>query len=185
MRRIYESNALRRETGPFTPNEGPDRKKGPSLPDTNETGILDKLVPGAIRRRAITIDVTTPRDVYSPNETIPFHVELRNRMPFGVSVRTPTPLLWTWEINDVPRAAYIQLDDPPSDSRRHAFSSDERKRFVKRWPQRFRVSKSEWERAEPGTHTIRATVNLPNTDLETLTSETKFEIRAESQLTDE
>lgn len=185
MRRIYESNALRRETGPFTPTDRRDEERGPSRPDPDDTGLLDKLVPDAIRKRAISIDVTTPLDVYDPESPVPFQVELHNRMPFGVTITTPTPLLWTWEVNGVPNATRVQLDDPPAESGRHVFASGERKRFVKRWPQRFRVSKSEWERAEPGSYTIRTAINIPEANLDRLTSETEFEISADSQAVDE
>lgn len=179
MRRIYESNALRREAGPFTPQGSRDDGKGPSPPDPDETGILDTIVPDAIRRRAITIDVTTPKTVYPPDDPIPFQVQLRNRMPFSVSIRTATPLLWTWEVDGLQNASHVQLDAPPEGGRRYAFSSGERKRFVKHWPQRFRRSKSEWELAEPGTYTIRTRVNLPDASLDGLTSETDVEISSE------
>lgn len=184
MRRIYESNALRRETGPFTPHGSPGRDKGPSPPDPDDTGILDSIVPSAIKRRGITIDVSTPQDVYEPDTPVPFRISLHNRLPFDISIRTPTPLLWTWEVNDVPNAAHISLENPPDESQKHAFSSGERKRFVKRWPQRFRVSKSEWERATPGTYTIRARVNLPELDHENLSSETTVEIRPDASSAD-
>lgn len=179
MRRIYESNALRRESGAFTPNERQDGKRGPSTPDPDDTGILDTLLPDAIRNRALTIDVTTQRDVYDRDTPVQFAVELHNRMPFSVTVRTPTPLLWTWEINGLPEATHVELPEPPAESQRHVFASGERKRYTKRWPQRFRLSKSEWERAEPGTYTIQATVNLPQANLEALSSKTEVEIRSD------
>ncbi|MFC3957188.1 hypothetical protein [Halovivax cerinus] len=180
MRRIYESNALQRETGPFTPNERSDGNKGPSVPDGDDTGLLGTLVPDAISERAIAIDVSTPKAVYDENEPIPFHVTVYNRLPFGVSIETPTPLLWTWELPDRPNGAADETADPPADASRHVFSGDERKRFDKRWLQRFQVSKSEWERAAPGTYTIRVRVNLPGSERDQHTSETVVEITPQS-----
>lgn len=176
MRRIYESNALERETGPFTPNERSDSDKGPSVPDSDDTGLLGTLVPQAISTRAISIDISTPKEVYTVGEPIRFSVEVYNRLPFSVSIQTPTPLLWDWEVNDRPNAADVALDDPPAETTRHTFSGDERKRFDKRWLQRFQRSKSEWDRAEPGTHTIRARVNVPGAERAYHSSETEIKI---------
>ena len=175
MRRIYESSALRRETGPFTPNERRD-DKGPSPPDSDSTGLLDYVVPDFLRRRAITISVSTPEDVYAVDQPVPFQIELFNRMPFSISIETPTPLLWSWEVNGIPEASHVPQANPPEQTKRHTFKSGERKRFVKRWPQRFRVSPSEWERAEPGRYTVRSWLNVDASNEDPPTSEAEFEI---------
>ncbi|ELZ13819.1 hypothetical protein C479_03201 [Halovivax asiaticus JCM 14624] len=180
MRRIYESNALERETGPFTPNERSDSDKGPSVPDDDDAGFLGTLIPNSISTRAIAIDISTPKEVYTVGEPIHFSVEVYNRMPFGVSIQTPTPLLWKWEVDDYPNAAHADLDDPPADTSQHTFSGDGRKRFDKRWLQRFQRSKSEWERAEPGTYTLRARVNVPGSERAYHSSETDVEIVEEN-----
>ena len=176
MRRIYESDALRREEYPFVPNERPDDQKGPSVPDSGGAGILDYVLPKAIRSRAIEISVSTPEPTYEVNEPIPIWVELHNGMPFGVSIRTRTPLLWSWEVDGHEEASEIDLHDPPAESQKYEFASGERKRFVKRWPQRIRVSESDWRQVPPGEYTIGAWLNVDDAEKRGLTAETTVEV---------
>ena len=90
MRRIYESDALDRDDeDPFRPG-GSDREK-PRAARTLPVGTLSEaLFPKWLQHRSISVDVSTPRDVYEAGETVPFVVTMKNAMPFPVSVPTVT-----------------------------------------------------------------------------------------------
>lgn len=176
MRRIYESDALRREEYPFMPNERHDDGKGPSVPEAGGAGLLDYVLPDVIRPRAIEISVSTPEPSYETNRPIPIFVEIHNGMPFGVSIQTRTPILWSWEIDGREEAAEIDLHDPPEEPQKYEFGSGERKRFTKRWPQRIRVSETDWEQVPPGEYTIGAWLNVDDAERKGLKAETTVEI---------
>ena len=176
MRRIYESDALRREEYPFVPNERPDDGKGPSVPDAGGAGLLDYVLPATVSYRAMEISVSTPKATYEVDKPIPISVEVHNSMPFGVSLRTRTPLLWSWDVDGNEEAAEIELHDPPAESGEYEFGSGERRRYTKRWPQRIRVSESEWRQVPPGEYTIGAWLNVEDAEDRGLTAETSVQI---------
>lgn len=162
MRRIYESGALRRDDDDqFSPNErGSDRPQAMRWIDA--TALSRRLLPDAVRDRAVSIEVSTPRTEYASGEWIPFRVTMRNSMPFPVTFRTASPVPWTWSVDGVREASLASLRDPPAEPGEFRFGRGERKRFTKRWTQTFRVSKSEWERVERGEYTIGAGLNVAN-----------------------
>ncbi|WP_281194684.1 hypothetical protein [Halorubrum sp. F4] len=178
MRRIYESGALRRDDDPHASAERNDGGKIQALRSVPAAALSDRLVPRALRRRAVSVDVETPRREYATGESIPFTVTFRNGLPFPVSIPTASPLPWTWTVDgDVEAAtAAVSLRDPPDEPGRFAFDRGERKRFRRRWSGLFRVTDSEWVPAEPGEHTIGAAVNAANGESEGLRAETTVRI---------
>ncbi|ADJ15787.1 hypothetical protein [Halalkalicoccus jeotgali] len=159
MRRIYESDALQRDEGGFTPSER--RHTDPqAMRSVDGTALSRLLVPDWLRHRAISITVATPRTEYARGEAVPFRVTMRNTMPFPITLRTRSPRVWTWSVDGARDATRVSVRDPPAESGEFRFARGERKRFEKRWEQAFRVSKTEWERADPGEVTIGAGLNV-------------------------
>ncbi|SHG72410.1 hypothetical protein [Halobaculum gomorrense] len=150
MRRIYESEALRRDDDdPFSPNES-DTADGSHV---NWTNVSHALFPSSLRARAIAVDVETDKSRYAPDEPVRFQATFRNRLPLPVSLVTETPLRWTWTVDGLPEASEVY--EPPEPKRtRFDFARSERKRFHRRWPQRIREREDEWRAADPGEHTI-------------------------------
>lgn len=161
MRRIYESDAVTRDDDAFTPNESEDPREGRGysrwLPNL---GVTRALTPNWLRYRAISVEVSTPRAEFPAGTAIPFTVTMENRFPVSVAVSTRSPLPWTWHVDGVREASHVPLRDPPAETGSFSFGRSERKRVDRRWYQRFKVSDREWERAEPGTYTIGAGLNV-------------------------
>ncbi|GAA0520728.1 hypothetical protein SAMN04488066_12118 [Halorubrum aquaticum] len=179
MRRIYESDALGRDDDdPHAPAERDDEGRIGALRSVPAAALSDRLVPHALRRRFVSVDVETPRREYAVGEAVQFTVTFRNRVPFPVSIRTASPLPWIWTVDgDVEAAAAtVSLRDPPDEPGRFAFDRGERKRFRRRWNGLFRVTDSEWAPPEPGTHVIGAAVNVANAEGKGLTAETTVRI---------
>ena len=175
MRRIYESDALRRDDDdPHAPAERDDEGTIQALRSVPATALSDRLVPHALRRRFVSVDVETPRREFAVGESVPFVITFRNRVPFPVSIATASPLPWVWTVDgDVEGAAAdVSLRDPPDEPGRFAFDRGERKRFRRRWDGLFRVSDSEWIPAEPGKHVIGAAANVADADAKGLRAET-------------
>lgn len=163
MRRIYESDALHRDgEDDFSPNERRRTTRLQAMRSVNATALSNRLVPYRLRCRAISVDVSTPRAEYVPGESIPFRVTMRNSMPFPITFRTRSPLLWTWSVDGEPDASRAPRRDLPEEQGEFRFARGERKRFSKRWEQVFRVSKREWESAGTGEFTIGAGINVEN-----------------------
>lgn len=101
---------------------------------------------------------------------------MANTMPFPVTFRTRSPILWTWEIDGATEAARVSIRDPPDEPGEFRFGRGERKRFEKRWEQLFRVSASEWEPVEPGEYTIGAGLNVDSAVEKELYDETTVHI---------
>ncbi|ELY60269.1 hypothetical protein C491_03205 [Natronococcus amylolyticus DSM 10524] len=175
MRRIYESSALRRDDDePFSPRE---RETEPqSMRSIDSTSLSRRLVPDRLCHWAISIDVSTPRSTYPAGVAIPFRVTMRNAMPFPITVRTRSPILWRWSVDGLVDAAEIPVHDPPAEPQGFRFDRGERKQFTKRWHQHFRVADDEWEAAEPGTHTIGAGLNVADADEKGLYDETTITV---------
>ncbi len=177
MRRIYESDALHRDDDEtHAPNERERRTKLQSLRSVPSSTLSDALVPGRLRHRFVSVDVTTPEPEYPVGGSIPFTVTIRNRVPIPVSIPTASPLLWEWSVDGHVEGSEVPLRDPPDEAGSFAFDRGERKRFRKRWNQMFRVSDSEWTPAEPGTYTIGAAINTADADRKGLSGETTVRI---------
>lgn len=179
MRRIYDSDALRRDSGTHTPQRRDDSSRVQAVHWVNSTRLSRLVLPKSLRTRAISIDVSTPQDAYPAGRSIPFTVTMKNSLPAPVTIPTASPVLWTWHVDGVAEASHVSLRDPPDESAAFVFDRGERKQFRKRWNQRFRVADDQWEPAEPGSYTIGAELNVSDPRAKGLYGETTVEILPE------
>ncbi|WP_254863731.1 hypothetical protein [Halovivax gelatinilyticus] len=177
MRRIYESEAVERDDTPFTPGERARSAKPEAFRSIPGGSVSRWFLPDWIRYRALSIDIETAKETYAVGERIRFAVTIRNAMPFPVTIPTVTPLLWTWHVDGHEAAATFDREEPITESRAFTFDRGERKRFVRRWDQRYQVAASEWEPAGPGTYTIGASLNVESPERWGLTADTTVEVR--------
>ncbi|WP_254767747.1 hypothetical protein [Salinilacihabitans rarus] len=179
MRRIYESRALHRDDDdPFSPNDGDDRPQ--AMRSLNATALSRLLVPDRLRRRAVSVAVSTPRAEYPVDTPVPFSVTMKNALPFPVAIRTTSPVGWTWHVDGVPEASHVPLRDPPDEPGEFVFDRGERKQFTRRWQGVFRVDDAEWERAAPGEYVIGAGLNVEDAREAGLYDETTVRLVAET-----
>ena len=177
MRRIYESNALRRDDDdPAVPNELDGSDHPQAMRSLNSSWLSRWLLPRRVRRWAVTVSLSTPRTEYPVGSSVPFSVTMKNTMPFPVSIPTVSPVLWTWRVDGLDEASRIPQYDPPRRGGRFRFDRGERKRFRKRWNGTFRVAEDEWAPAEPGEHTIGAGINVADGPGEGLSDETTIRL---------
>ncbi|RQG98103.1 hypothetical protein EA473_01400 [Natrarchaeobius chitinivorans] len=172
MRRIYESRALERSADePFVPSTNGD-ERSPRTIDWD--AFSHAFVPSALRNRAISVSVTTDRDVYALEEPVRLTVEFHNRLPFPIRLRTDSPNVWTWSVDGFAAASCVSRGVPDRPST-FSFARNERKRFRRTWSQRLRISETEWEGVGPGHYTVSAGVSRE--DARGLTDRTTIEIR--------
>ncbi len=178
MRRIYESDALHRDTdAPFSPNERDDDDVRPqaarSIPSA---AITSAVLPGWVRHRSISVDVSVPATEFTAGSPVPFQVTMKNAMPFPVVIPTESAIQWTWNVDGHRDASHFPLHDPPAGDDAITFDRGERKRYRKRWDQMFRVSDDEWEQATVGEHTIGAGLNVVDSPGKGLYDEATFRV---------
>lgn len=63
------------------------------------TDLLGRFVPQWLAQRAVDVDLTVPAREFPLGDPVPFTVEIRNRLPVPVTVRTPTRRLWGWAVD--------------------------------------------------------------------------------------
>lgn len=176
MRRIYESDALKRDDEEsFTPGELEEETKPQAFRSINGAAWSDYFLPHTLRLWAVSLDISVPRREFREGETVPFRVTIDNTLPVPVSIRTSSPLLWSWSIDGYQEAAHISVSDPPAEPDKLRLDRGETVRFTKEWSQMFRVTEREWEQAELGEHTLRAEINLASDRVE-IADETTIEI---------
>ena len=174
MRRIYESNAIRRDNDdPFSPAE--TEEKPSAMRSVNSLALSRAVVPDRLRRFGLSLTLSTPRTEYERGEAVPFTVAMRNSMPFPISLSTRSPILWTWSVDGLEEASKLEREVPDEEGALE-FDRGERKLFRKRWEQVFQVSETEWERAPPGEHTIAAGINVEGAESSKLYDETTIRI---------
>lgn len=167
MRRIYESEALRRDDeDPFSPNESEEGTDS----HVNWGNLSHALVPTRLRPFAIDVDIETQRDRYAVDEPVPFRVTFRNRLPFPISIVTETPLRWTWAVDGHVESSAVH-EPPAAEKTRFQFDRSERKRFHRTWSQRIQESATEWRVVDPGEHTLSVSIGAVH-GAERLTAET-------------
>jgi hypothetical protein len=177
MRRIYESEALHRDDSDgFSPNERRSDTKLQAMRWVNATALSRRLIPYGLRDRAISISISTPKTEYALGEQIPFRITMSNSMPFPITFRTRSPVLWRWHVDGLDEAARVSVRDPPEKEGEFRFDRGERKRFTRRWSQMIRISKTEWEPVEPGEYTIGASLNVETPSKRGLDAETTVEV---------
>ena len=172
MRRVYDSEALRRDDDdPFSPVEDDESA---SRNHVNWTNVSHALVPQFLRSRAIAVDVQTDKDSYEPGEEIHFGVTFNNRLPFPITIVTETPKPWEWSIDGNPEGSELPANHP-EDRSAFRFSRRERKRFRRSWSGRVRVADDEWRVADRGEHTLSVGIDAVD-GAERLRAETTFRI---------
>lgn len=173
MRRIYESGALEYDDeDPHAPKRTGDDDPGARTIDWDAASHA--LLPQWLRRWAVDVAVETDREVYGVDEPVNFEVRFVNRIPFPISIPTDSPVRWTWSIDGLDEASHVA--DHPERAALLRFGRRERKVFRRNWPQRFRLSASEWEEADRGEHTLAVQVNAPDAAGKGLVAETSFRI---------
>ncbi len=176
MRRIYESDALARdEDDHFSPN-GRSSSRPQAMRSVNGSAWSKRLVPHAVRRRAISLDVSVPETEFRSETPVPFTVTMKNALPIPITIRTVSPRLWTWFVDDAPEAARTVTENPPEKTGELHFDRGERVRFHKRWSQLFRVTDHEWKPADPGEYTISVAINVDKPKRSGLYDETTVRI---------
>lgn len=171
MRRIYESDALRRDDDdPFSPNES----DGGAGSHVNWANLSHALFPASLRPHAIAVDVETDRERYASDEPVRFRATFRNRLPVPVSLVTETPVRWSWAVDGLVEASEV-YEPPPATRTRFDFDRRERKRFHRSWPQRVREARDEWRAAEPGEHTLSVSIGAVD-GADRLAAETTFTV---------
>ncbi len=177
MRRIYESDALERDNeDTFTPNER-DREHKPQLfRSLNASAWSDRLLHHGVRCRAVSVRIETPRTEFEQGEVIPFRVWMKNSLPIPVTIRTRSPVLWSWFVDDYEEASKVSLREPPEEPAKIRFDRGQRVRFEKRWNQMFRIDEDEWRPAQPGEYTLRAAINVDSKKERNLSDETTIRI---------
>jgi len=172
MRRVYESEALRRDDDdPFSPVEDGE---GAGRGHVDWANVSHALVPQFLRPRAIAVDVQTDKDSYERGEPIHFGVTFANRAPLPITLVTNTPKRWEWSIDGNPEGSELPTNHP-DDRAAFQFGRSERKRFRREWSGRVRVDDREWREADRGEHTLRVEVDAV-TGAEKLCAETTFRI---------
>ncbi|WP_254272121.1 hypothetical protein [Haloarcula marina] len=180
MRRIYESQALRRDDDDaFAPRErGSEDAKPAAMRSVPGAALSRLLVPSWLAHRAIRVTVETPETAFPEGTDVPIRVTLRNTFPIPISVRTATPRLWTWTVDGAPEGSRVP-DDLPDEERVFTFDRGERKQFLRRWPGLFKVTDTEWEPADPGEYTIGAALDVEDAAEKGLAAETTVRIEPE------
>lgn len=173
MRRLYDSSDDRDPALPKRPRENPPPQSFRSL---NSSSLSTLLLPVALRRRALSIDVAAPDREIPAGAPVPFTVTIRNPWPVPITLETRSPITWTWHVDGRRNAADVQLHEPPGDRGVLQLSRGDRRTIRKRWNGYFQVGEHDWEPAEPGAHTIEVAVNVPKAAAAGLTAETTVTI---------
>lgn len=134
------------------------------------------LLPVTVRHRALEVEVATNADAYEVGESVHLRVTLHNRLPIPVTIRTVSPLRWSWAVDGLERASQLTEIDPPDRAALFEFTRRETKTFDRTWSQRFRESESSWTEAGPGEHTITAWINVADPELAGLRAETTIRV---------
>jgi hypothetical protein len=177
MRRIYESAALRRdEEEAFAPGRR-ERDATPRAMRSVSGGWLSRLLlPDWLGHRTISVTIETPEDAYAQGRWIPIRVTMANTWPVPVTLRTKSPVYWTWSVDGNVEAVTAARRDPPAEPASFTFDRGERKRFDRRWYQSLRIAEAEWEPVTPGEYTIGARINVANSAAKGLAAETTVTI---------
>lgn len=177
MRRIYDSDALRRDDeDPFSPRERSSDDRPQSMRSVPSTWISRRVLPGWLRDRAVSVRIETASDSMPIRSAVPFRVHIRNRLPVPVTMRTLSSLFWEWSVDGLDQASEYptQPGDPEGDS--FTLSRGQRLKFDREWNGMFQVAEDEWEWAEPGEYTLSVRINVENATGRGLADETTIRL---------
>ena len=174
MRRFYDTGS--NDHDPALPRRHVGSDEPQSFRSVNSTALSTLLVPTRLRRRALSVEVSTPRGEFPVGSTIPFSVTIRNPIPVPLAVRTRSPIEWTWQVDGHTEASHVSLHDPPDEPGVFRLSRGTRTVFRKRWNGYFRVGDREWKPAGPGEHTIGARLNVEHAERDGLADETTIRL---------
>jgi hypothetical protein len=154
---------MSRSPSDWTDN-GDDDTSRFGLDDTeNElTDLLGRFVPQWLAQRAIAVSVAVPRREFAVGDPVPFTVEIRNRLPVPVAVRTPSRRLWAWTV-DGELAASDESTYAGDTAGQFALEGSDVLRIEREWSGRFKRTGGPGDRTEHvlpdrGTHEIAAFV---------------------------
>lgn len=110
--------------------------------------LVGTLVPQRLARWGLAVSVSTDRKRYAKGERVTITIDLRNRLPFPVSIPTPERRLWGWAVDGNLEA----IDEPrytDGTGGSIAFRARERKRFTRHWDGRIKRQgkRARWEQA--------------------------------------
>ncbi len=118
---------------------------------------LGRLVPSWIAKRAISVSVSTDRDVYDRGEPVAFTVTFTNRLPVALTVPTPTQRRWGWTVDGYLEASTERryLSETPATFQ---FRAGQTRRISVEWNGRIRHTGSQDESTvpEPGEYELAA-----------------------------
>lgn len=72
--------------------------------DTTKNYLTDALatfVPNWLARRAVSVSVSTDKEVYEQGEPVEITVRFKNRLPVPIEVPTPRQRRWGWAVDGV------------------------------------------------------------------------------------
>jgi hypothetical protein len=177
MRRIYESDALSRDDDePFSPRERRRDTDPQSFRSVNASAWSDRLLPHALRRWGVSVQIATPAETFERGTAVPFRVTMTNSLSVPLTIETRSPLRWTWGVDGFEEASHVESRAPPEEASTMRFDRGETKEFQRRWSGLFRVAGREWEPADRGEHTLRAALNVEDADAAGLADETTIRI---------
>lgn len=177
MRDVYQTDAVYRDDKePHAPRERP-REATPQAMRSVPSGLLSRwVVPARLRYWAIGVSVSAPDRSFAQGDAVPFEVRLRNRLPIPITLPVESPVPWTWSVDGVRSAERAGGRSLPSERRGYQFDRGESKAFTRRWSGSFRIGAREWERAEPGEHTIRIALAVADPEANGLVAETTVHV---------
>lgn len=116
---------------------------------------LDKLVPDAVARRAVEIDVSTGREAYAPGEDVSMTITVDNRLPVPIEVPIVGRRVWGWSIDGLTEAADERVYEPEG-TRTLALRAGETRRYEHTWNGRIRRERARttYEPLSRGTHEL-------------------------------
>ncbi|WP_226482255.1 hypothetical protein [Natrinema amylolyticum] len=153
----------RRDAGPDSSDELGLRRDD-SRPSVGT--VLSALVPRAVARRAISVSVTTDRDVYERDTPVEITVDFKNRLPVAVELPTPGQRRWGWTVD-----GHLEASDERLYTRERPatfdFRGGERKHVSVTWHGRLERVRTGTRRESvvpaPGEYEIRAFVATDET----------------------
>lgn len=148
---------MRRDVGPVRGGDDHDPFGMEEFGSVRER--IGRLVPQAVARRALSVDVGADGSTYAPGDPIELRIEISNQLPVPVSLAIEGKRLWGWSVD-----GNLAASDEPlyaaATRRRLDLRACERRQLRREWDGRIRRrgSPTRWEPVDPGVHEIVAFV---------------------------